>query len=241
MKSNKEKYLIIILIIISCILFLIAIYMSKNSNNNITTNKNNVVDVNNNSSDIDNNLINDTNITKEENNTIIDNTTDNNIPTTNEDTIISYFETEINTLSLSSDSNDTSIKSRAKNTFTNIIDFIFYDKEINGYTFSSLTNTAKLKIIKLALTLDNIIDNKFPDYKDTIKDKYTDIKGSLAIKYLEVLSNLCSAVGENTCNQAKEDFNNMKNSFGFTWDLIKELASSGSSKIKDFYEKWRVD
>ena len=31
----------------------------------------------------------------------------------------------------------------------------------------------------------------------------------------------------------------MKESFGFTWQLIKELASSGSNKVKEFYESWR--
>ena len=78
-----------------------------------------------------------------------------------------------------------------------------------------------------------------PNYKDIIKDKYTSIKGKLAVKYLEFTSFLCDSVGEDTCNQAKEDFNAMKESFGFTWDLIKELASSSSNKIKEFYESWR--
>ena len=34
-------------------------------------------------------------------------------------------------------------------------------------------------------------------------------------------------------------FNNMKESFGITWELIKDLAKSGSSKVKEFYENWR--
>ena len=65
------------------------------------------------------------------------------------------------------------------------------------------------------------------------------MKGKLALKYLEFSASLCNSVGSDTCNQAKEDFNTMKNSFGFTWQLVKELASTGSSKVKDLYESWR--
>ena len=68
------------------------------------------------------------------------------------------------------------------------------------------------------------------------KAGYENIKGKLAYAYLEITSSLCEAVGTDTCNQAKEDFNNMKKSFGFTFDLIKELAKSGASKVKEFYE-----
>lgn len=157
----------------------------------------------------------------------------------NEANVISYFESKSNMLTENSNQEDRSLREKARDSFITIIDFIFYDKAIKGYTFKELTNTAKLKIIKLALTIDHKIDSYFPDYKEVIKDKYTNFKGKLAVKYLEFTSYLCETVGENTCNQAKEDFNTMKESFGFTWQFIKELATSGSSKIKEFYESWR--
>lgn len=157
----------------------------------------------------------------------------------NEANVISYFESKSNMLTENSNQEDCSLREKARDSFITIIDFIFYDKAIKGYTFKELTNTAKLKIIKLALTIDHKIDSYFPDYKEVIKDKYTNFKGKLAVKYLEFTSYLCETVGENTCNQAKEDFNTMKESFGFTWQFIKELATSGSSKIKEFYESWR--
>ena len=31
----------------------------------------------------------------------------------------------------------------------------------------------------------------------------------------------------------------MKESYGLTWELLKELAKNGSSKVKTFYENWR--
>lgn len=167
----------------------------------------------------------------------VDNSTTPQIPSTEND-VIAYFLAEESAISISNQE-DITLCEKAKNSFVTIIDFIFYGKEIKGYTFSGLTNSAKLKVIKIALSIDNKIDTYFPNYKDTIKDKYKNFKGKLAVAYLEFTASLCESVGENTCNQAKEDFNTMKESFGFTWDLIKELASSASSKVKEFYESWR--
>lgn len=157
----------------------------------------------------------------------------------NEANVISYFESKSNMLTENSNQEDRSLREMARDSFITVVDFIFYDKEIKGYTFKELTNTAKLQVIQLALTIDHKIDRYFPDYKEVIKDKYRSFKGKLAVKYLEFTSYLCETVGENTCNQAKEDFNTMKENFGFTWQFIKELASSGSNKVKEFYESWR--
>ena len=156
----------------------------------------------------------------------------------NETNLLSYFDKE-SSLFTSSNNNE-SMASKLKDSFVGIVDFIFYDKEIKGYTFKELTNSAKLKVISIALAIDNKIDSYFPDYKEKIKDKYTSVKGTLALKYLEVTANFCSK-NPDACNQAKIDFNNMKESFGFTWDLIKEMAKNGTSKIKDLYENWRSE
>ena len=152
----------------------------------------------------------------------------------NENNLISYFQQEANKF----DTNDTSITDKLKASFTSIIDFIFYDKEIKGYTFKELTNTAKLKVISLALTIDHKIDSYFPNYKDKIKDKYNDIKASLATKYLEVTANFCIK-DPDTCKQAKEDFEAMKKSFGLTGAKVSEAAKNAGSKIKELYENWR--
>ena len=233
---NKKK-LIIILIGLSSLLFIVSIIILLNTNNfkfkNDTSkdDKNQSNEVLNNKEEI---------VDKDD---IVEKEEINKTPikepeqTTTENDVISYFT--LREKEITDNEQDTSIRKKAKDTFVSIVDFIFYDKEIKGYTFKELTSTAKLKIIKLALTIDSKIDEYFPNYKDTIKDKYTSIKGKIAVKYLEVTSTLCEKVGSDTCNQAKEDFNTMKNSFGFTWDLIKELASSGSTKVKEFYESWR--
>lgn len=240
MKIKKENLLPIILVSISCVLLVIAVILLLNQNSfklNNHVNKNEETDKK--ETEIIEDKTNDDNSSEEQessNNTL--NTNVSNETIENEDSLVAYFESESN-LIITSNQEDSSLRLKAKTLFTDIIDFIFYGKEIKGYTFSGLTNTAKLKIIKLALTIDHKIDEYFPDYKEVIKDKYTSMKGKLALKYLEFSASLCNSVGSDTCNQAKEDFNTMKNSFGFTWQLVKELASTGSSKVKDLYEAWR--
>lgn len=164
------------------------------------------------------------------------NSTSNSIVYTEND-VISYFKNEENGISTYQES--VTFKEKAKNTFVTIVDFIFYDKEVKGHIFKELSNSAKLQVIKVALSIDSKIEEYFPDYKETIKTKYDNLKGKLASLYLEATASLCDSVGIDTCNQAKEDFNTMKNSFGFTWDLVKELAVNGKNKVKDFYESWR--
>ncbi len=196
---------------------------SSSQTNNNSTNNNSGQSTNNNP---DNNINNNSNI----------NTDTGNTSFKNEDEVVQYFQSNVDSFSTFSNENDVPFREKIRTGFVTVIDFIFYGKEIKGYTFNQLTNTAKLKVIKVALTLDNKIDQYFPNYKDNIKDKYTDIKGKLAYQYLNFTASLCESVGADTCNTFKNDFQNMKKSFGFTFSLIKELASSGSSKIKDFYE-----
>lgn len=157
------------------------------------------------------------------------------IPTIEEDDVVNYF-TSLETTSFTEDGSD--LKEKCKNLFTTVVDFLFYDKEIKGYTFNELTTSTKLKIIKIALSIDNKIDKYFPDYKDTIKEKYTNLKGKAALLYLETTSKLCDSVGESACSEAREDFKNMKESFGFTWDLIKSGTSKGYNYLKEILDEW---
>lgn len=213
-----------------------------NIDSNVDTNIDNSIKQNNDNEVDEGNTVEDSTYHEDKENTDIDindNVSEDNIDVLEDEiALISYFsleEQELDTL----DKDNPSIRQRAKDIFVNIVDFIFYDKEIKGYTFKGLTTKAKLKIINIALSIDSKIDKYFPDYKDIIKDKYNDIKGALALKYLEFTSYICDSVGSSVCEEAKKDFNNMKKSFNFTFDLIKELAKSGSNKLKEFYENFR--
>ncbi len=156
----------------------------------------------------------------------------------NEAQLISFFEGQETYVTVAKDSSDSSVLDSIKNGFINIVDFLFYGKEIGGYTFNELTSSAKLKVIKIALSIDNKIDSYFPGYKDRIKSGYQNLKEKMAELYLSVTASLCEAVGETTCNQAKLDFENMKESFGFTFDLLKDLGGDIKDSIKDWYESF---
>lgn len=153
---------------------------------------------------------------------------------TTEEQLVTYFQTENTSIDSLKDENNQTFREKAKTIFTNTIDFIFYDKEIKGYTFKELTLMTKLKIMKIALTIDNKIDSYFPNYKDQVKSTYSSIKTKLVVLYLSTTSKLCEQVGGQTCTQARSDFKTMKESFGFTFSLIK----SGASNLKVVIEEW---
>ena len=145
-----------------------------------------------------------------------------------DDEVLTYFNSEVNTA-------DGKTKNTLKNTFIKIVDFIFYDKDINGYYFKDLTASAKLKVIGLALKLDNIIVKHFPGYKVELSGSYTQAKDSLITLYLNLTSEFCKNNDE-VCESAKSDFALLKESLNLTWDIISNLAKSGTTKLKEWYE-----
>ena len=142
--------------------------------------------------------------------------------------VLAYFNNEVNTA-------DTKSKGTLKNAFIKVVDFIFYDKDINGYYFKDLTASAKLKVIGLALKLDNIIDSHFPGYKDELSSSYNKAKDNLITLYLNLTSEFCKN-NDSICKSAKNDFSLLKESLNLSWDVIKNLAKSGTNKLKEWYE-----
>lgn len=142
--------------------------------------------------------------------------------------VIAYFNNEVNTA-------DDKSKGTLKNAFIKVVDFIFYDKDINGYYFKDLTASAKLKVIGLALKLDNIIDSHFPGYKDELSSSYNKAKDNLITLYLNLTSEFCKN-NDSICESAKNDFSLLKESLNLSWDVIKNLAKSSTNKLKEWYE-----
>lgn len=145
-----------------------------------------------------------------------------------DENVVAYFNNEVNTA-------DTKSKGTLKNAFIKVVDFIFYDKDINGYYFKDLTASAKLKVIGLALKLDNIIDSHFPGYKDELSSSYNKAKDNLITFYLNLTSEFCKN-NDSICESAKNDFSLLKESLNLSWDVIKNLAKSGTNKLKEWYE-----
>lgn len=127
------------------------------------------------------------------------------------------------------------LKERAKESFINVVDFIFYDKSINGVYFKDLTDSAKLKVISLGLKLDNVIEKKFPNYKKELSSKYRNAKGRMVALYLDKTTEFCSKRLD-ACNEGKSNFQEMKKDFGLTFDVVKNATNVGWSKLKAWYE-----
>ena len=147
--------------------------------------------------------------------------------------VIAYFnETE-------SDMENPSLKEEVKARFITVVDFLFYDGTIKGYTLNDLSSKAKLQILKIALAIDSKIENYIPGYKETITSTtgkiYTGLKSKIIESYLKITTKICNYDAD-TCDQAKKDFQDMKKSFSITWNLIKDLVSSGAENLKEWYE-----
>ena len=114
--------------------------------------------------------------------------------------IIDYFE-DLKS-KLINYNNEHDISNEIKQKFVTGIDFLFYDKAIGGKTFKELTNSAKLKVLRLALEIDSKIDAIFPEYKDNINKSYQNIKNKIITLYLDTTTYICNKDLE-LCNNAK--------------------------------------
>ena len=256
--DNKRKRVILLSILVFLLIILgILIYIDKRNSNNldlllINTEKedgnvlkqndsegvnNNILDAetsvieksDSNSGDFNSSDVLEDNYDCDNSTNIIDKDTDYS-----EDTVVNYFsdmESEIE--------QSTTFKDKFKEYFVLIVDFIFYDTEINGYTFNELSSNAKTKIIAIALKMDNKIEEFIPGYKETISSTssrvYNNVKEKLVTLYMDIAVDLCDNNNEG-CNKAKEIFGEIKDACSIGWDFIKSFASSGALKVKEWYE-----
>lgn len=201
---------------------------NENKNTNNSTNNN---PTNNNSNVTNHNKPNNTNTNK----TPTNNNSNNNVSTKSADEAVLEYVNKVE-----SDA-DKGITDTLKSGFITVVDFLFYNGEIAGHTFNELSTSAKLEVLKAALWIDDKIDNVFPGYKETISNGankvYTSAKNLIVSTYLDITTSICENHSD-LCESAKNDFQSLKKSFGFTWDLIKDLASSGLDKLKNWYEIW---
>lgn len=163
-----------------------------------------------------------------------------NTETTGEAGVISYFET-LNT-SLDTYNQNKSLGQSIKTGFVSVVDFLFYGGTIKGKTFNELSTSAKLKVLKLAFSIDKKIEQYFPGYKEQISSTssriYTNVKAKALELYLNITTKVCKN-NEDTCQTAKEGLSDLKSSFSLTWDFIKDISGVGLSKLKEWYEVWR--
>jgi len=140
-----------------------------------------------------------------------------------------------------------SVKDKLNDIFTSTVDFVFYNKEINGITFNDLTEETKIQVLKILEKIDNTIETRKPGYKVIIKDKSSDLYENVSEKISAGLSNtdnfLEEKIGEERYKNIKDatsDFgNDVKEITIEALDGAKELTKKGISSIKEWYENKR--
>ena len=166
----------------------------------------------------------------------------------NDETAIATFndiEKEVDTI-LNSES-VSNAKDKVKGTFITIVDFIFYDSEINGVTFDELTDSGKQKVLEIASKIDNKIENKFPSYKDSISDttkKAFNKASELIKKGADNLSEFSKEkLGEDNYNaiiNAKDEMiDYTKEAIEIIGEVGSNVFNSGKEYIKNWYENLR--
>ncbi len=124
-------------------------------------------------------------------------------------------------------------KEKGKEYFITGVDFIFYDKEINGVTFDDLTEEGKKVTLENLETIDGWIMEIAPDYKDKISEKYQVIKDFVSTTYYDVLESIKESLGEENYSAIQEKKNEIKDSITSTKDKALEKVSEWYQNFKN--------
>ena len=186
-------------------------------------------------------------------NTQSNNSTTNNTNTSETITYSSNDEVVINSLESSltkinnGNGSDSSFADSAKGVFVSIVDFLFYNGEINGVTFDELTDSGKQKVLEIASKVDSAIESKIPGYKETISDTASKAfnKASEIIKSgANSLNNFArEKLGEENYQSiidAKDELvYYTKNAINFLGDVGGKVFNSVKDKLDSWYQDFK--
>lgn len=181
-----------------------------------------------------------------------------NTYTNNEQEMISTLNEMERQTDILLQSNEPDIQNKLKGIFITTVDFIFYDGKINGVTFEELGENAKQQVLKTAASIDSKIENRFPNYKETISTKTKNAFHAIGDMIHKGANNIQEfskeKLGEENYNSlinAKEElFYYTKNAFqtlgnvaSGIWnsteglrDKASNTLKNGKDKVKDWYE-----
>ena len=221
---------------------------SDNSNDNID---NNVTSSNNTSSVSNSTTTTTTNSSKNtqsnsSNKNDVSNNTEVNTYSSNDEIVINSLESSLTKINNGSTS-DSSFSDSAKGVFVSIVDFLFYDGEINGVTFDELTDSGKQKVLEIASKVDGAIESKIPGYKETISDT--------ASNAFNKASEVIRSGANNLNNFAKEKLGEenyqsiidakdelvyyTKNAINFLGDVGGKVFNSVKDKLDSWYQDFK--
>lgn len=124
------------------------------------------------------------------------------------------------------------LKEKGKYYVTTGIDFIFFDKEINGITFDQMTTEFKIRAMNDIAALDNAVEAYFPGYKESLGSKYQVAAEFLSSKYLDIVDAIKEYLGEENWNALGD----MKDKI---WGDISTKTDEAVEDIKELYKSWR--
>ena len=124
-------------------------------------------------------------------------------------------------------------KEKGKEYFITGVDFIFYDKEMNGVTFDDLTEEGKKVTLENLEIIDGWIMEIAPDYKDKIGEKYQVVKDFVSTTYYDALESIKESLGEENYSAIQEKKNEIKDSITSTKDKALEKVSEWYQNFKN--------
>lgn len=169
---------------------------------------------------------------------------DNSAPIDNQ--VIQYFETAEVKVDTMYDSID-KVKTEGKALFVKLVDFVFYDTEINGIKFKDLTVATQEKLIAIVNRIDRKIESKIPGYKETVTDyagkTYTYLSEKLRQGITYIDTKISKNVNQDKYAEVKEEtsgaLDTIKESVSKAIDISKETLTTGKEKLKKWYEGWK--
>lgn len=137
-----------------------------------------------------------------------------------------------------------SVKNELKKDFTDTIDFIFFEEEINGFKFKHLSKEVQGAIVEIFLTIDNTIDYIEPGYKDSLSKGYQSVIRSIKTIKNNTKEKIEEKVEEKEQTEnyerlidiAKENWDDTVDTAKGYLDFSTEVGSKAKSKIKNWYQ-----
>lgn len=124
------------------------------------------------------------------------------------------------------------LKEKGKYYVTTGIDFIFFDKEINGIRFSQMTTEFKIRAMNDIAALDQAVEAYYPGYKESFSSKYQVAAEFLSSKYLDMVDAIKEYLGDDNWNA----LGNMKDKI---WGDITNKTDEAIEDLKELYKSWR--
>lgn len=124
------------------------------------------------------------------------------------------------------------LKEKGKYYVTTGIDFIFFDKEINGITFNQMSTEFKIRAMNDVAALDSAVEAYFPGYKESFSSKYQIAAEFVSSKYIDIVDAIKEYLGEENWNALGD----MKDQI---WGDLTTKKDEAIEDIKELYKSWR--